>query len=132
MLQPRNDRRRLRAVLSTCERRNGTSHAHDTHVPVGSYRGPFKLAAIGLGPADCAAQRPAYDTIGQADPLGEPARARAQRRVAAAPAVAVQRRPARTGRRGPKLSQHTRDITAEVYDQSRNGELLAAGVLFAC
>jgi crotonobetainyl-CoA:carnitine CoA-transferase CaiB-like acyl-CoA transferase len=40
--------------------------------------------------------------------------------------------PARTRRRGLKLGQHTRDITAEVYDQSRIGELLAAGILFAC
>jgi crotonobetainyl-CoA:carnitine CoA-transferase CaiB-like acyl-CoA transferase len=39
-------------------------------------------------------------------------------------------RPERTGVT-PKVGQHTREIAAEVYDQSRIAELLAAGVLFA-
>jgi crotonobetainyl-CoA:carnitine CoA-transferase CaiB-like acyl-CoA transferase len=39
-------------------------------------------------------------------------------------------RPERTGV-APKVGQHTREIAAEVYDQSRIAELLAAGVLFA-
>ena len=39
-------------------------------------------------------------------------------------------RPERTGVT-PKLGQHTREIAAEVYDQPRIAELLAAGVLFS-
>ncbi len=39
-------------------------------------------------------------------------------------------RPERPGA-APKLGQHTREIAAEVYDQSRIEELITAGILFA-
>jgi crotonobetainyl-CoA:carnitine CoA-transferase CaiB-like acyl-CoA transferase len=39
-------------------------------------------------------------------------------------------RPDRSGE-APRVGQHTREIAAEVYDDARIEELIAAGVLFA-